>query len=133
VKCIDTDLLVAILRGKQDAKGKMEELDSEGRQATSTISSFELFFGASKSKSERRDNDSVEKVSALLGRMNVLPLDYESSRKAGEIVAELSKVGQAVEFRDVLIAGISMTNGMSLVTRNREHFSRIKGLKLESW
>jgi hypothetical protein len=34
VKCLDTDFLVAILRGKNDAKSKMESLDAEGRNAT---------------------------------------------------------------------------------------------------
>ena len=49
MKCLDTDFLVAILRGKDDAKSKMESLDAEGHNATTTINAFELFYGAYKS------------------------------------------------------------------------------------
>lgn len=131
MKCLDTNLLVAILRGKHDAKKKMEDLDREGRQATTTVNSFELFYGAYKSSENRESN--VEKVSTLLGRLDILTLDYESSSIAGKILAELSTSGIAIDFRDALIAGISMARGMPLVTRDKEHFSRIRGLRLVEW
>jgi tRNA(fMet)-specific endonuclease VapC len=127
VKCIDTNLLVAILRGNEDAKKKMEELDRDGRQSTTSINSFELFYGA------YNVHERVEEAITLLARMNVLPLDYESSKKAGEILAHLTRTGKPIDFRDALIAGVSLTNGLTLVTKNREHFSRIPGLMTESW
>lgn len=43
VKRLDTDFLVALLRGKSEAKSKMESLDAEGHNATTTINAFELF------------------------------------------------------------------------------------------
>lgn len=130
LRCIDTDFLVAVLRGKKEAQKKMEELDKEGRQATTSITAFELFYGAYKSD-ESKNN--LEKTSALLGRMDVLPLDLGSSDKAGEILADLSKEGNAIDFRDALIAGISLANSLPIMSRNKDHFSRIRGLKVESW
>jgi predicted nucleic acid-binding protein len=130
VNCIDTDLLVAILHGKEDARKKMEELDSEGRQATTAVNSFELFYGIY--KAEETEN-SLDKVSTLLGRLDILPLDYEASKKAGELLADLSEEGRPIDFRDALIAGISIANGMPLLTRNKGHFSRIRGLSIEPW
>lgn len=131
MKCLDTDLLVAILRGKdKDAGEKMAELDEEGRQATTSINAFELFFGAYKS-SNREIN--LEKTRSLLGRMEILPLDLISSDRAGELLADLTENGKTIDFRDALIAGISITNNLSFVTRNKEHFSRVKGLKLDLW
>ena len=85
--CLDTDFLVAILRGKKEAQSRMEELDLEGRQATTSLSAFELFYGAYKSE-EKKNN--LEKTNALLGRMNILSLDLSSSDKAGEILANLA-------------------------------------------
>lgn len=130
MKCVDTNLLVDILRGKDDAEKKMEQLDSEGRQATTVLNSFELFYGAFKSPERERR---VKEANILLRRMDILPLDFESSKKAGEILADLSLAGESIEFRDALIAGISITNGMVLVTRNKQHFSRIPTLEVESW
>ena len=130
MKCIDTDFMIAVLRGKEDARRKMRELDEEGQQATTSLNAFELFYGAYKSR-EKKDN--LGKAKSLLGRLDVLPLDLESSEKAGESMADLASNGEAIDFRDSLIAGISLVNGLTLVTRNKGHFARVKGLKLEKW
>lgn len=37
MKCRDADFLVALLRGKSDAKSKMESLDAEGHNATTSF------------------------------------------------------------------------------------------------
>ncbi len=130
MRCIDTDFLVAVLRGKKEAQNRMDDLDREGRQATTSVSAFELFYGAY--KSEESENN-LEKTNALLSRMDVLPLDVSSSDKAGKILADLAKEGGLIDFRDALIAGISVANSLPIMTRNKDHFSRIKGLKVESW
>jgi tRNA(fMet)-specific endonuclease VapC len=130
MKCVDTDFLIGVLRGKGDAERKMQELDEEGRQATTSVNAFELFYGAYKS---REKGDNVRKTMSLLDRLDVLPLNLESSERAGEALASLANTGETIDFRDALIAGITLVNGLSLVTRNKEHFARIKGLKLEHW
>ena len=130
MKCLDTDLLVAILRGAEDARGKMEELDREGRHNTTAINSFELFYGAHKS-AQRRSN--LDKTKVLLERLDVLPFRRESAEAAGEALAELSTKGDSIDFRDAMIAGIVKSHGLTLVTRNTRHFGRVKGLRLESW
>ena len=130
MKCLDTDFLVAILRGKETAERKMVEMDREGRHSTTAINAFELFYGAYKSN-QRLTN--VEKTKALLERVDVLPFELDSSERAGEILAELSARGDSIDFRDAMIAGIARANGLSLVTRNKEHFARVKELKVELW
>jgi tRNA(fMet)-specific endonuclease VapC len=130
VKCLDTDFLVAILRGKEMAERKMVELDREGRHSTTAVNAFELFYGAYKSN-QRPIN--VEKTRALLERVDILPFELDSSEQAGEILAELSARGDSIDFRDAMIAGIARTNGLSLVTRNKEHFARVMELKIEPW
>ena len=130
MKCLDTDFLVAILRGRDDAKRKMTDLDGEGRHGTTAVNAFELFYGAHKS-TQRVAN--IDKTRSLLGRLDVLPLEQDASEAAGEILADLTAQGVSIDFRDAMIAGIAKTNGLALVTRNRGHFSRVKNLKLESW
>jgi tRNA(fMet)-specific endonuclease VapC len=130
MKCLDTDFLIGILRGKADAEHKMQELDGDGRQATTAINAFELFYGAYKSSVILIN---VQKATSLLDRLDVLPLNLESSEKAGEALASLPSAGEPIDFRDALIAGISLANGLSLVTRNKGHFARVKGLKVEQW
>jgi tRNA(fMet)-specific endonuclease VapC len=73
----------------------------------------------------------VEKVKLLLQRLDVLPLTLEASELAGEQMANLAAKGEIIEYRDAMIAGIVLELGLTLVTRNKKHFSRIPVIKLE--
>ena len=130
VKCLDTDFLVALLRGKNDAESKMEALDAEERNATTTINAFELFFGAHKSTKRAKN---LKEVFKLLDRLNVFDFTLEASEVAGEITANLEEVGKMLDFRDIMIASIVKCHGMILVTRNIDHFKRRPGLQIEMW
>ena len=130
MKCLDTDFLVALLRGQPEARQKMRELDAEGRHATTTVNCFELFYGAYMSR-EKRIN--VEGVENLLQRLDILAFELEASQRAGETLAALSAKGEAVDFRDAMVSAVAESKNLSLVSRNRQHFSRFKDLKLEQW
>jgi tRNA(fMet)-specific endonuclease VapC len=62
-----------------------------------------------------------------------LPLDRTSAETAARIRAELERRGQPIGPYDLLIAGQSLANGLTLVTNNVSEFQRVSGLKLESW
>jgi tRNA(fMet)-specific endonuclease VapC len=128
MKCLDTNILIDILRNKHDAGKIVSELDAESRNATTTVNALELFYGANHS-----DNrvDNVEKVRFLLQRLDVLPLTLKASELAGELMATLAQKGEIIEYRDAMIAGIVLESGMTLVTRNKKHFARIPGIRLE--
>ena len=130
MKCLDSDLLVAILRGDKDAKSMMDELDAQGSCATTSVNAFEITYGASMSRNKASN---LEAVKVILQRLEVIPLDLPSSQKAGEVMAGLSSSGEMIDFRDALIAGIALENGLTLLTRNKKHFARISKLKVESW
>ncbi len=130
MKCLDSDLLVAILRGKQEARTIVEALDEESKGATTSVNAFELYFGSNKSA---KKEENIKQASKLLERLTVFPLDISSSRKAAEISAKLVTKGQAIDFRDAMIAAIAVENGLTLVTRNISPFKRVKELKTEKW
>jgi tRNA(fMet)-specific endonuclease VapC len=130
MKCLDTDLLIAILRGKKEAYDKVIELDAEGKEATTAVNAFELFVGANKSEKKTENTNEVLK---LLGRLEVIPMDLPASRRAGEIAAKLVAKGETIDFRDAMIGGIALEKDLTLVTRNKSRFNRIKGLKIEQW
>ena len=64
----------------------------------------------------------MKEASKLLGRLTVFPLDLASSQKAAEISAKLVAKRETIDFRDAMIAAISVENGLTLVTRNKAHF-----------
>ena len=94
----------------------------------SAVVMHELYYGAF--KSERRDRN-LALVDAL--RFEVLPLDTEDARHAGEIRAMLAARGTPIGAYDILIAGQALARGLTLVTRNLREFERIPELSLDNW
>jgi tRNA(fMet)-specific endonuclease VapC len=130
LKCLDTDLLVGVLRKQERAGRKVDELDRQGRQATTAVNAFELFYGASKS---RMVEENVREAQKLLSRLELLPLSMASAERAGTLFGALERKGLSIEFRDSMIAGIALEHRLTLVTRNRRDYSRVPGLTLEEW
>jgi tRNA(fMet)-specific endonuclease VapC len=129
--CLDTDFMVALLRGDPQAAAKAKELDKRGtRVATTPVNAFELFLGAH--RSERRE-ENVTRVLELLSSLETLEYDLWASEKAGSIAADLWSRGEPVGARDSMIAGIAMRHGEAILTRNVRHFSRIPLLRYEEW
>ena len=123
--CLDTDFLVNFLRNKKEEREFIGNNEEKSNLATTYINVFELFYGAYKSN-EHENN--VKAVKELINRLYILNLSEESSRKAGEILARLEKEGNLVDFRDLLIGVIALTNNFSIKTNNVKHFSKIKEL-----
>jgi tRNA(fMet)-specific endonuclease VapC len=63
----------------------------------------------------------------------VLELDKEDSRRAGEIRAALAVAGQPIGPFDNLIAGQAVARGLVLVTNNLREFQRVPNLRVEDW
>ncbi len=128
--CLDTDVLIDFLRGKRKIVETIERLEEKHELLTSSINIFELYYGAY--RTGRGGN--VTAVDELAERLEILKLTEQSAKISGEILAELESDGRAIDFRDILIAGIVMENDVTLFTGNKRHFQRVKGLKLfENW
>ena len=119
----DTDVLIDALGGHEPALGQVDRELARGRLASTTITAFELLSGA-RTDSER------ERVSTLLDALALLPLDTPASQSASAVRTELESRGQGIGMADYLIAGICLSRGLPLLTRNRGHFQRVTGLEL---
>ncbi|AFU57011.1 PIN domain-containing protein [Candidatus Nitrososphaera gargensis Ga9.2] len=125
--CFDSNFLIAWLQNDADALKKLEKLQ-HSPASTTMINAFELYKGIYRSKDKEKD---IQKVKELLNSLELLTLDHESARMAGELDANMKSntIGEA----DLLIASIVLTNGETLITRNTKHFERVPGLMVESW
>lgn len=121
---------MGVLWKQERARRRVEELDEEGRQATTAVNAFELFYGASKSKMVE---ENLSESHRLLSRLEILPLSLGSAEEAGIVFGGLELKGLPIEFRDAMIAGIAKEHKLTLVTRNKRDYSRIAGLTLEEW
>jgi predicted nucleic acid-binding protein len=126
--CLDTSVLIDNLRGKTQTVEFIKRLEEAGTTlSTTTINSFELYYGAYRS---RRREKNLTATRTLLTRLVILDLTDESSNKAGRILAYLEEEGDLIGFRDALIAAIAMNHETTLATSDIQDFSRVPDLQV---
>jgi predicted nucleic acid-binding protein len=122
MKVADTDVLIDFLRGAEPAASRVAEaIEARAALAITTITRFELLAGAR----GKRQRAAVE---ALLAALPALPLDTTAADRAAGVRRELESRGDGIGMADSLIAGIVLTHGAQLLTRNRRHFERVPDL-----
>jgi len=130
--CLDSTLIVDFLRNDESAIDCIGGLYNENI-ATTIINVYEVESGIWAMKNANYQSR-LENFNRLLSRIRILELDSESVDESARIFGELSREGKMIEDLDILIAGICLVNGCNeIITKNKKHFSRIKGLKVETY
>jgi len=127
---LDTDLLIALLKGETEANKIIEQLNEGGeRVATTILTAYELLRGANiSSKTEKNLAEAQE----LLSNIEILDLTLQACEEASKIYRDLRKAGCSIGEFDTLIAAITKTHAETLMTRD-EHFTLIQGINVEKW
>ena len=127
--CLDTDILVALLRGDESAKDAIAALEEKGENINTTmITAYELLKGAAASTREKNRSD----VMGLLSQIGVLALTVEVCSDASQILQALRRDGEIIGEFDVLIAATAISYREDLLTRDG-HFGRIDRLNVRKW
>ncbi len=125
--CLDTTVLVDLLRNDPDTVEFLKHAEQQGSTfATTDVTLFELYYGAYKTK--RQHN--IEQVHTLKERLRILKLSSAAAELAGKLAAQLEEKAQPLDFRDLLIGSIAVTEGYAIKTKNKKHFEKIPGLTL---
>jgi tRNA(fMet)-specific endonuclease VapC len=120
---LDTDVIIDHLRGK--VPSSISQIQEECEFATTPVNSFELFYGAHKSKNVRVNLASVKGFLSTVGR---LEFDDASAEKSGQVLAQLEAKRISIDSRDLFMGCISLTHGYPMLTNNRRHLDRIPEL-----
>lgn len=127
---LDTDILSEFLRGNLKVIAKMEEYINEyGFISLSIITYYEILNGLLYKDAKKQ----LSKFEEFVALNSVIPLNLRMAKAAATIQSELRKKGTEIGHTDTLIAGISITSDLQLITNNTDHFNRIKGLKIANW
>lgn len=121
--CVDTDIVIDYLRGKNENQDILPNLIAKHDVYISPVSVYELYYGGYYS-------GKIKPVEDVLAMMTPFDWTTEDSKKAAQIHVTLSKAGETLSVKDVLIAGLCLSRSVPLITRNVSHFNRIKGLKV---
>jgi len=127
--CVDTDIIVDYLRGRQPGKSAFEDWRKKTEVSVTAITAFELLLGAClSSKPEER----VREAESFLDQVGILSFSRLEAGKAAEKGAELKKKGAIVEVRDLFNASICLSKRIPILTGNRTHYERISGLAVQT-
>lgn len=127
---LDTCFIIDLLKNKTNALIKAHQLENSSEPVrTTTISVFELWQGLE----DIQDEEKRERIEHFLSALGLLAFDVESAKIAGTIFSELERRGETIEAEDCMIAGIALYHREAILTRNTNHFQRIKGVAIEPY
>ena len=129
---LDTNILVYVLNARPGHESILERFDREEPRdmVVSSITLAELRYGIEKSQRREANRRALQRV---LRALNVLAFDAKAADAYGSVRATLESAGKPVGPLDTLIAAHALALDVTLVSSNLREFSRVHGLRVESW
>ncbi|HME49026.1 type II toxin-antitoxin system VapC family toxin [Mycobacterium sp.] len=118
---VDSDVLIAHLRGVVAARDWLIDARTDGPLAITVVSIAELVGGMR--TAERRE------VWRLLAAFRVEPATEVIARRAGEMMRRYRRSHTGIGLGDYLIAATADVKGLPLATLNVRHFPMFKNLR----
>jgi tRNA(fMet)-specific endonuclease VapC len=127
---LDADILSFLVRGQDTIVQNLQNTPPEWL-AISTVTLMEIEYGLQR-KPEKRHH--IEKILLpFITQTNVVPYSLEDARTTAMARASLAGQGTPIGPYDILLAGVALSRGLTVVTGNVKEFRRIPGLVVEDW
>jgi tRNA(fMet)-specific endonuclease VapC len=125
---LDADSVSYALRGHGRVGTRLLE-HQPSEVCISAITLAELNFGA-----EAKQSQKIRRaIRRFTNDIAVVPFDEASAERFGVVAAALATRGQPIGLYDTLVAAQALSLGLTVVTNNTRHFSRVPGLAVENW
>jgi tRNA(fMet)-specific endonuclease VapC len=125
---LDTNTCIYALKRQGRVADQLREHSPD--EIGATIIAAELCFGARKSA---RSEATRREIDAFLEPLGVLPFDRAAAEAYAQLRFTLERDGRPIGERDLFIASIAISRGLTVVTHNVSEFGRVPGLKSEDW
>ncbi len=119
---VDTDILIDVARGVEEAIEQLDRWDSEQGVAISVITYMELLVGCRNKREQRA-------VERFVRRFELLAIDPEISEEAIGLLVKY-RLSHGLLIADALIAATAIARGIPLVSKNQRDYQFIEGLEL---
>lgn len=128
---LDTDTLSELMRRRSPAieKHATAYLAQYNRFEISHITRFEILRGLKARAATTR----LASFEAFCRVNEIIPITDSVLVQAADYYALLRNVGTLIGDADLIIAATASVNGLTLISNNTAHFSRIPGLRLDTW
>jgi len=125
---LDADTVSYALRGHGQVGIRLLE-HQPSEVCISAITLAELNFGAQAKRSQKIRRA----ILRFTHDIAVVPFDEASAERFGVVATALAARGQPIGLYDTLVAAQALSLGLTVVTNNTRHFSRVPGLAVENW
>jgi tRNA(fMet)-specific endonuclease VapC len=128
--CLDSDFIIANLRGDDKAVSLARILETQDVLVTTSINQFEVLSGAMLSAQKERR---TAEAKAILDRLEILPFGKLDAELTSRVYSKLTLQGKMVSQKDLFIGCIALSANSPILTRNIRDFKRIPDLKVITW
>ena len=128
---LDSDWAIEYLRGSDRFVNRIS-LSRPLGIGISIVSVAELYEGVAAAGNLAHRELGERELLSLLGGLQLLPVDLETTRLFGVERRRLRTEGRMIGDFDLLIAATALRHDLTLLTNNRRHFERIPNLVIES-
>jgi tRNA(fMet)-specific endonuclease VapC len=125
---LDADTVSYALRGEGQVAARILQ-HPPSDLAISALTLAELGFGAEKKKSAKLRRA----ILSFVQDVAVVPFDEEAAARFATVAAALAREGSPIGVLDTLVAAHALALGLTVVTNNTRHFTRVAGLTVENW
>ncbi len=125
---LDADTVSYAIRGQ----GVVGDRLLEHRPSDLCISSItlaELQFGAEAKRSQKLGRA----IAGFIKDIEIVAFDKAAAGRFALAAPALARRGRAIGAFDTLMAAHALSLGLTVVTNNTRHFSRVPGLSVENW
>ena len=126
---LDTNIVIYYFKGVGNVRRHFSQTSYE-KLFIPSIVLYELNVGIAKSNLPDKRQMQLKQ---LLEYVSILPFTKKEAEHAAIVRAKLEMQGTPIGIVDGLIAGTTLTNNSTLITRNVREFKRIDSLRLENW
>ncbi len=119
---VDTDILIDLGRGEQDAADCLSRLKQEGSLAISVVTQMELMVGC-------RNKAEFNNLQSLLTQFQILNITEQISERAVSLLQKY-RLSHGLLIADALIAATVLEYGESFISKNQRDFRFIAELQL---
>ena len=131
---LDTNIVSETLRPLPDQVVLDHLREHQTEIAIASVVWHELWYGCCRlPPSTKRTTIEAYLKEVVARAILVLPYDQRAALWHAEERARLAQIGRPPPFADGQIAAVAVTNGLSLVTFNRDDYAAFQGLRLEDW
>jgi len=126
---LDSNILIYFFKNAGAVRSHMlQRKDIDIKLCTPVL--WELLTGTFKSQDPRSQ---IARLEAVKIRFDVLPFDLAAAEQAAKARTHLERQGTPIGPVDTMIAGIALSQNLTVVTRNTREFERVPGLRVENW